>query len=251
MKEDEKMNYLRDEKVISIKEWIYAVFSKWRSILAVSLVTFIVVLSANIVEAIPYLKVLPKSVIISAILKQVIIINVLVAFVMIFVYAIRFVFSDVVKTETELKMTIKLDVLGDISEAAYKKNNLLDKKLNKYIGVKRAENLDMATERVANIIKAKNNIENTDKIKIAIVSSECESYAVKCVDKLKSLVDNDIDLVLAGDVMVSPEAVKVVSDIDYVILAESINKSKYSVINDTCNQLNIWNKSILGIVFVD
>ena len=129
---------------------------------------------------------------------------------------------------------------------------LLDNtKLNKYIGVKRAENLDVATERVANIIKGQKNIGNTDKMKIAIVSSECESYAVKCVDKLKQLVDQDIDLILAGDIMVSPEAVKVVSDIDYVILAESINESKYSVINDTCSQLNIWNKSILGIVLVN
>lgn len=245
------MNYLRDEKVISIKEWIYAIFSKWRSILVVSLITFIVVLSANIVEAIPYFKILSKSIIIAAIIKQVILITVVSIFVMIFVYAVKFVFSDVVKTETELKMTLSLEMLGDISEGVYKKNLWIDKKLKNYIGVKTSENVEKATERVANVIKTKKSLVNSEKISIAVVSSVNGEYAEKCVDKLKKYLKDDVRLTVAGDIMVSPEAVKALKDSEYVILAEGVRNSKYGVINDTCIQLDKWNKSILGIVLVN
>lgn len=245
------MNYLRDEKVISIKEWIYAIFSKWRSIFVVSLITFIVVLSANIVGAIPYFEILSKSIIISAIIKQVILFTVLSMFAMIFIYAIRFVFSDVVKTETELKMTFNAEVLGDISESIYKKNLWIDKKLKSYIGVKLSDSADKATERVANVIKAKKNLGNSEKAKIAVVSSVSNEYAEKCVTRLKKHIKDDMDLIVAGDIMTSPEAVSVVNDVHYIILAEGINCSKYGVMNDTCNQIDKWNKSILGIVLVD
>lgn len=245
------MNYLRDEKVISIREWIYAIFSKWRSILAVSLITFIVVLSANIVGAIPYFEVLSKSIIVSAIIKQVILFTILSIFLMIFIYAIKFVFSDVVKTETELKMTLKLEALGDISESIYKKNLWIDKKLRNYIGVKVSENADKAAERVANVIKTKKSLESYEKIKVAVVSSVSNEYAEKCVAKLNKHLKDDVELIMAGDIMISPEAVSVVNDTQCVILAESIKCSKYGVINDTCTQLDKWNKSILGIVLVD
>ena len=245
------MNYLRDEKVISIKEWIYAIFSKWRSILAVSFIAFISVLFVNIIGAIPYSEELAMSIIVSAVLKQSVLVAIVSALVLVLFYGIRFVFSDVVKTETEMKMTLNIDVLGDISERMYKKNRWLDRKLKGYIGLKQAECIEMSIERVGNIIKAKFLENNNELVKIAVVSSVSDVCAAECVDKLKELLKDKVDLVMAGDVMVSPEAIKIVSDMEFVILAESVNVSKYTVINDTCKQMNGFDKKIVGIVLVD
>ncbi len=246
------MEYLKDEKVISIKELIYAICSKWRSIFSVVMITAISVLAINIFKGISYMDVLPKSVLIGAIIKQVILLCIVVAFVIVFIYAVQFVFSDRVKTETELRMTMKLELLGNISDGNYKKNTWLDKKLRSYIGVKTCESTEKSVERVANVIRANKDVKyDSNSVKIAVVSSCSIETAKKCVEMLKTEISVDIDIVLAGDIMDSPNAVKTATDADCVILAEGIGKSKYGSINDVCHQLSLWNKDIMGIVIAE
>ena len=246
------MEYLNEEKVISIKELIYAVISKWRSILAVAISTAVLVLAINIWNGMGYTGRLSTSTIVSAIILQVVLITVLVLFLMIFAYAVKFVFSDRVKTETELRMTMKVDVLGDISENNYKKNTWFDRKLRNYIGVKVACDIDEAVERVCNIIAVNNNVKyQNDELKVAVVSSCSANVAQNCTELLCLKKANNIQIIMAGDVMSSAEAVKTVNEADCVILAECIGKSKYGVINNTCRQLALWNKDIMGIVIAD
>lgn len=243
------MEYLNEEKVISIKELIYAVISKWRSIMAVVISTAVFVLVINIWNGMGYAGQLSTSAIISAIILQVVLIAVLVLFLMIFVYAVKFVFSDRVKTETELRMTIKVEMLGDISDKHYKKNTWLDRKLRNYIGVKVASDVDEAVERVCNVIAMNNNIKyQKAELKIAVVSSCSTDVAQKCTELINTKKANNIQFFMAGDVMASAEAVKTVNDADCVILAECFGKSKYGVISNTCRQLSLWNKDIMGIV---
>ena len=246
------MEYLKQEKVISIKELVYAICSKWRSVLSVVMITAVLILVINLGNGLSYMDILTKTVLISAIIKQIILISIVALFIVVFIYAVKFIFSDSIKTETELRMTMKIELLGNISDGNFKRNTWIDRKLRNYVGIKACENTEMSVERVANIIRVNKDVKyKNNKIKIAIVSSYSLETAQKCTEMLKSKISGDIDIVLAGDIMDSANAVKTVTDASCIILAECIKKSKYSLINDVCHQLSIWDKDIMGIVITD
>ena len=95
-------------------------------------------------------------------------------------------------------------------------------------------------------------IRNNEACTVAIVSSNTENVSNQCEELLIKKISNDnIKLLSAGDIWTNEKAIDIVMKANYIILAERQGSSKYSELEQTCKQLESWNKEILGTVLLD
>lgn len=247
------MNYFKEEREISIKEIFYYVCSRWRSIAAVVVFSMIVVMAINIPGAIEYHIILGDSVIAKEIAKYMIIVGVLLGVLITIFYVMKFLFTDTIKSVNEFAMICKMDIIGKIVAKKHK-NSIFDRWLRKLNGIKIVyKEKEQHAEYIAKVIgKSVQDCNNqSEKVKIAIISSNNLETAKTVEQTVGVRVDSNIELFSVGDICASPEALTYVMDAEFVILAECQGKSKYYEMEQVISKLKLWNKKILGVILID
>lgn len=247
------MEYIKEEKEINIKEMIFYICLKWRVYLVVLITSILLILGLNARATYKFIPVLGKKIVFWALAKNMFIYIILILVLIVGVRALKYIFSDAIKSINEYNLMCKIKCLGIIPEANQGKRSVVDKLLYRYNGVKVARaDRDVYIERICNLLKHNLLFDSLEAVNIAIVSScsSVESSELQQMFEKKKLSIN-MQIFDAGDIINSAEGVKKVSEAQYVILAERQGKSKYSELNQTCKQLSSWNKEILGTVLLD
>lgn len=247
------MNYIKEEKDLNLKELFLDVISKWRSIMMLSIIALLVVFVINVPGAKEYKNLLGTTVVIKALAKYVILAFLGTMFMTMMYYAFIYMFSDKIKSASDYNLSSNVKLLGVIPREKNKRNLFIDKIIKRFKGIKILHsNRDNLLDRVANVISAETQIRSKDICKVAVVSSYTENVANKLIELLNGKInDKMVEIVLAGDILISEKSINTIMESDFVILAEQQDKSKYSEMEQTCKQLASWNKEILGTILLD
>lgn len=247
------MNFIKEERDINIKELLLHVFAKWRSILATGTCGVLLVFIINFANVLKYRKILGNTVVIVELLKYIAIGFAVPIVISIVFYAFRYMFSDIIKSTNEYNMTSELKLLGGIPKLDIKNNCFIDKIIKKCMGIKILHaDRDKLIKRVYNVIAAESLLRDKDVYMIAVVSSYKNETTESFVETLNpALAMQNLRIVSAGDILVNENAINIVMEADYVVVVEQQGKSKYSEFEQTCKNLESWNKKILGTVLLD
>lgn len=247
------MDYFKEEKEISIKELLFSVVLKWRSIISIILITMVASILINSIYAIRYIDILGKSLIISAIIKQVVINAIVSGLIMGCVYAFVHLFTDTIKSVQEFTMVCNMSIVGCIANDKVKNNSKIDKLIKKSKGIKyKIDEIESQKEYIAKVIERSLLAENTkEKQIVAIVSSCSVEYSKQVTDAIKEKITNMIEIIAVDDINNSPSAIDDILNADYIIFAESEGKSKYYEFDQAIRKIQEWNKKILGIILVN
>ena len=244
------MEYIKDEKEISIKELIVSVLLQWKKILIVGVIAILIVVIGNISEAIKYIDILGAGKVVKILLKQSIIYGILAAVACGGYYAAVYLFTDNIKSVNDFVGATNIPVIGCIPDS--KNKGRIDRLIKKIVGVRLyKDNRDEYIAHIAKTIEADLMARNVSKTDVACVVSSGVENATSLVKAIDNKMSADISLVNAGDINVSSEGVSAVMQTKYIILLEQEGASKYRELKHTCQKLSSWNKDILGAVLVD
>lgn len=247
------MDFVKKDREINLKEFILFMCLKWKMYLVVLVSTAAIVGLLNVYGSIKYYPILGAKIILLELVKKVIICAVILIGVIVVIRGLTYLFTDVIKSVEDYNATTAIKCIGVIPTSDDKKISKIDRMLYKCKGVKVERNQKpIYINRICNIIKQMICCDMIKGSTIAIVSS-CSSYESGELTELlegQTSIDN-IKIIDAGDVMYSAEAVDRVAEAEYIILAERQGKSKYSEFEQTCKNLESWNKKILGTVLLD
>lgn len=256
-------NELFNEKEIDLKDMLFYICKRWRSIL-VGMLAFML---AVVIFKLSSVMNLNGA---GAVFKQIIkyaVIGLIVGFVVMAVfYAAMYAFTGRIKSESEFKTCCKLCVLGVLPKIDEKKLNGIDRFVRHVFGVDRkAEDFDGLSDRLSEEIKAllsvrsngncrnEGNDKNAEKCTphVSVISSEGETVSVKMAGFFEKKLNSSANVTSAGDILTSAKGVQDVVNAASVIVVERIGTSKYVKVEEELTKLLQWEKDILGVVLLD
>ena len=248
------MNYIKEEKAIDLKELLFTLCLKWRSVISITLLSAVLVIAVNIPGLVEYKNELGMQLLVKPLLKNIILVSAASFVFMVFVYLCRYMCIDNIKSVQDYLNMTSVFLIGSIPIEKKCKKSRLDKFIKRISGIKiQASERDNLIKRSSLVIERNIISKMTgDSVNVAVVSSCSSDESLELFELLQNCISSDtIRIIDAGDIMNSAEAIKIVSESDYIVLAERQGKSKYSEFNQTCKQLALWNKEILGTILLD
>ena len=244
------MEIVNKQKEIEIRHLLCCICLKWKKILLYTLGVMIFTGVINGVRSINYFDVLEKSIIIKVIVLRMILIGLIFGFFMVGVYILKYIFSDVIKTEDEFINVCNINLIG--KSISLKKYNMIDGWIKKIFGISN-DNLkeEDYINHIAKAIEMDLETRDTnDNIVIAVVSSCSKKKIEDFVGKLDLISAKNVKIVYAGDITKDAGAIDIIYSAKYTLLVECQCESKYSHIENICNRLCMWKKSPIGAVIL-
>ena len=244
------MDFFKQEKEISIKDMFFCIAIKWRSILYVMLLAALATFIVNIVPSLKYAAILGVGVVGKALVTQIALVCVVSVICIIAVYVVVFMFTDTIKSANECASFCSIPIIGCIVKKKHKKNNILDICIKKGGGIKyRVDDVEQHKQCLSKIVE---NVvlkdQKESKKRIVVVSS----YSLECAERIKEAIDcgvkSNIEVLVAGDIRLYPDAIDKIASAEYVICAECQGKSKYHDLKKLVTEIAGWKKEIVGIV---
>ncbi|MCM1308218.1 MAG: hypothetical protein NC223_06435 [Butyrivibrio sp.] len=243
------------EKETDLKDMCYYICKKWRGIL-IGAVIAAVLLTVYKIPSIIELKAILN--IIQKIAKYIIIGLVVGVVFMCITYIVSYIASGKVKSENEFKANCRLNIIGVLPKKIGKKLNGIDKLVRRMFGTdRRINDFEELAERLAEDMKAVISVKSAGKVYaesvpcIAVVSTESDETATEVVNLIGSEINSEANIIVAGNILKNAESVRIVMKSDMVLAAERIGASRYRSIEEEYRKLDVWEKTLVGIVFLD
>lgn len=243
-----------EEKEIDLKDMLYYICKKWRSVGICSLAAMVIMILVKIPALVDL-----KG--IGAILKHLgkyALIGFLVGFFLLCViYAIIYVTSDKIKSENEFKTNCRLDILGVLPKNDGKKLNGVDRYVRRIFGInRRAKEFNTLVDRLAEEIKAVLSTKSISKsdvktIFVTVVSTETDKTAVELSKLINSRLNGNIKMTVAGNILENAESVRTVMNADVILMVGKIGETKYGIVEESYKKILNWEKDIIGIVLMN
>lgn len=184
-------------------------------------------------------------------IKKTIIIAVLFAFLYLFIWVIKYLFDQCIKSSDDMKQLIGSPQLGKIVEAKEPKF-FVDRWIYKLkYRRERIFPIDKAIELIAANISV--NAKNREKSAVTIVGCSLENKASEYCSKLaEGLKDTyKIDANVLDDIVYNQKALETLADAKSVVLVETVGSTMYSDLAKEVQAIRQLDIEILGGVIVD
>lgn len=248
-------NIFADDREIDLKDMLFYICKRWRSLLIGTLIIMI----AMILIRVPAMTELSGA---AAVFKQLVkyaLIGIVAGIIlMCIVYAVSYVISGKIKSESDFRSNCRMNVLGVLPRVDNSKMNRIDRWIRQLFGVElKSRNLDKLSDRMAEELKAilstkGKEKEDTNNVPcVAVVSTESDSSAKQLTVLLEPKLKGSIRIISAGDILTKAESIQTVMKASWIVMVEKIGVSEYRKLEDGVKKLALWNKNVLGMVLID
>lgn len=247
-------NIFADDREIDLKDMLFYICKRWRSLLIGTLIIMIVMILIRV----PAMTELSGAAAVFKQLAKYALIGIVAGIIlMCIVYAVSYVISGKIKSESDFRSNCRMNVLGVLPKKEIKRLNPVDKLVGRMFGVdRRAEDYEALADRLAEEIKAllefhKTNDNGGKRLCLSVVSTTGNKTAEEMA-KLVGLKLKDLAMVTAaGDILKSAKSIQEVMKSDLVLMVERIGVSEHQRFEETYKKIMLWGKSIIGMVLID